>query len=61
MEQSFHVSYREFTTDNLARTAFFQGLIYKNADKIMQFRKHKIQIYSVNNQTITYSVEEDGL
>ena len=59
--ESIHVSYREFTPDDLARTAFYQDLIYKASENVMQFRKHVIRIHSVNNQSITYSVEEDGL
>lgn len=59
--KSLHITYREYTSDNMARQAFFQDLTYDLNTEIVQFRKLKIEVHEATNQNIKYTVLEDGL
>ncbi|MEI6207342.1 MAG: hypothetical protein WCP20_11200 [Desulfuromonadales bacterium] len=58
---TLNLSYREYTSDLLARPAFSQNLIYKTGADIIRFKNIKIQIYEVTNEKITYAVISDEL
>lgn len=58
---SITLLYREFTPNNLARPAFFQNLTYSSKSEFIRFKKIKIQIHQATNESITYTVIEDGL
>jgi hypothetical protein len=58
---SIKIVYREYTPDNLAKTAFFQNLTYDIDSKVIRFKKLKITINNVNNEEINFTVTEDGL
>jgi len=60
-KDSFMLTYREYTNDDLARPSFFQNLTYdKNMDKI-RFRNLLIKIYSIDNEKIVFAVLNDKL
>jgi hypothetical protein len=58
---SLNFTYREYTPDNLARTAFFQNITYQADAKQIRFKDFIIRIEDVSNEKITYTVLEDGL
>jgi hypothetical protein len=58
---SLNVTYREYTPDNLARTAFFQNITYQADAKQIRFKDFVIKIDDISNEKITYTVLEDGL
>jgi len=51
--------YREFTSDDMARPAFYQNLTYPIQSKSIRFKKTKINIVNINEEKITYTVIED--
>ena len=56
---SFSVTYREYTPDNLARPAFYQDLTFSNSSKHIRYKNMRIKIHNVDNEEITYTVVED--
>ena len=56
-----NISYREFTSDNLARSSFYQNLIYDSKQKTIRFRNTVITIHSATNEKIDYTVISDDL
>jgi len=58
---SFLVTYREYTPDNIARPAFTQNLVYENKSEIIRFRNIVIRVHEVTSEKIVYTVIEDGL
>lgn len=58
---SLNVTYREYTPDDIARTAFYQNITYQADAKNIRFRNFEIKIHSASNEKITYTVLEDGL
>jgi hypothetical protein len=58
---SLNVTYREYSSDNMARTAFFQNITYRPDAKDIRFKDFVIQIHDASNEKITYTVLQDGL
>lgn len=58
-KDSFHIAYREFSSDNLARPSFFQTLTYSTASNSIRFKQNLIQVHSVDNEKIVYTVKQD--
>jgi hypothetical protein len=58
---SLNVTYREYTADLIARTAFFQNITYQADAKNIRFKDFVIQIHKASNEKITYTITEDGL
>jgi hypothetical protein len=58
---SLNVTYREYTPDNLARTAFFHNVTYQADAKQIRFKDFVIKIDDISNEKIIYTVLEDGL
>jgi hypothetical protein len=56
---SIFLTYREFTPEDLARTAFYQNLTYNASIGTIRFRKFRFQVHSANNETIEFTVLED--
>ncbi|MDN5923695.1 MAG: hypothetical protein L0H70_01700 [Xanthomonadales bacterium] len=52
--------YREYTPDNMARTAFAQNLTYDRSSPFIQFRNLQIKVLDANNESIRYVVVADG-
>lgn len=53
------ITYREYSPDGMARQAFYQNLVYARGQKIIRFKNLKIQVHSVDNQRIVYTVLSD--
>lgn len=53
-------TYREFSPDDLARTAFYQNLSYDSKAESIRFKAFKIRVHSANSEAIEYTVLEDG-
>jgi hypothetical protein len=58
--QSMNVLYREYSPDDLARTAFFQNLTYDRNASTIRFKGLRLQIHSANNERMEYTVVEDS-
>ena len=58
---SLNATYREYTTEDLARTAFYQNVIYRPDARDIRFKNFVIQIHDSSNEKITYTVHEDGV
>ena len=52
--------YREFTSEDMAKAAFFQNLTCPVDSKTFRFKKIRIGIVDVTDEKITYTVLEDG-
>ncbi len=59
--KSFTITYREYTSDDLARPAFYQNLVYEYGQGQIRFRDTVISIHEATNEKITYTVISDGL
>jgi hypothetical protein len=57
--QAINLTYREYTPDDVARTAFYQNLTYDSKVESIRFRKLRIQIHSATNEEIDLTVLED--
>jgi hypothetical protein len=55
------VTYREFSPENLARSSFYQNLVFDSKQKIIRFRDIVIEVHSATNQNIDFTVISDGL
>jgi hypothetical protein len=58
---SFMITYREYTKDDLARPSFFQNLTYLKTKKQIRFRNLLIEVHSIDNERIVYSVLKDTI
>ena len=54
-------TYREFTSNDMARPAFFQDLTYPLSSRQIRFRDIQIEIASVTAEGVTYAVIADNL
>jgi len=59
--KSISMTYREYTSEDLARPAFYQDLVYESGSKEIRFRDTKILVYEATNGKIIYAVVSDGL
>lgn len=57
---SIYLTYREYSPDDLARTAFYQNLVYERTAKIIVFRNIRIKVHETTSEGIRYTVLEDG-
>lgn len=58
---SLNATYREYTSDDLARPSFFQNLTYQANAKQIRFKDFVIKLHDVSNEKITYTILDDGL
>lgn len=56
-----HVTYREYTPDDLAKPAFSQQLVYSLKAKKIRYRNIDIDVLGATNEKIRYAVISDGL
>ncbi|HEX6858730.1 MAG TPA: hypothetical protein VF138_00820 [Caulobacteraceae bacterium] len=54
-----HLVYREYSPENLARTAFFQELTYPAGAKTIRFRNLVLDVETVDAEAIAYKVVAD--
>jgi hypothetical protein len=58
-KEAIHITYREYSPENLARTAFFQNLTYPSNAKVIRFKGFKILIDEATSESITFKVIEE--
>jgi len=58
-DKQMSFTYREYTPDDVAKTAFFQNLTYPINSKIIRFKSLKIKVHAVTSESITYEVIEE--
>lgn len=58
---SLNVTYREYTSSDLAKPSFFQNVTYQANAKQIRFRDFVIKLHDVSNEMITYTILDDGL
>jgi hypothetical protein len=56
---TINLVYREYTPDDLAKSAFFQNLSYDATATTIRFRKLRIEVSQADNEKITFTVLED--
>jgi hypothetical protein len=57
--RTINLSYREFTTDGMARPAFTQELHYNADEPTLRFRNLQVGIRGATNEKLTYAVLAD--
>jgi hypothetical protein len=57
--QAMRFTYREYSPDDLARTAFFQDLSYPISARTIRFRKLQLDVLGLDDGSITFSVRSD--
>lgn len=57
--QAMRLTYREYSPEDLARTAFFQDLSYPISARTLRFRALAIDVVSVGENGLTYIVRAD--
>ena len=60
LDQTIRFNYREFTSNDIARPAFYQELYYDKGQEFIQFKDTKIKILNISNENIDFIVIEDG-
>lgn len=58
---SINATYREYTSGDLAKPAFYQNLTYQADAKQIRFKDFVIKLHDVSNEKITYTILEDGI
>lgn len=58
--RSITITYREYTSDNIARPAFYQNLVYDVNQKQIRFRNLQILVHNASNEKISYTVLSDS-
>jgi hypothetical protein len=58
---AIQVLYREYTSDNMARPAFSQQLVYNKESKRFRFRDIQVNVRDADNERIVYTVVSDGM
>ena len=56
---TIRLNYREYSPDDLARTAFFQELTYPADQKSLRFRDIKMEVDVADSEKIRFRVVED--
>jgi len=59
-KDAIHITYREYSPEDLARTAFFQNLTYPANAKVIRFKGFKILVDEATSESITFKVVEEG-
>ena len=57
---SLNITYREFSPEGLARTAFYQNLTYEAGSKLITFKNFRVAVESASSESITFTVVSDG-
>jgi hypothetical protein len=59
--KSITFTYREFTSQDLARPAFYQNLVYESGKEQVRFRDTLLRVHEATNEKIVFTVIADGL
>lgn len=57
--QAMRFTYREYSPDDPARTAFFQDFSYPISAKTIRFRKLQLDVLGLDDGSITFSIRSD--
>lgn len=57
--EQIRLSYREFTSDDMARVAYYQELTYNKGTKKIRFRNIQIEVQEATNEYISFVVVAD--
>jgi hypothetical protein len=60
-KDTINVMYREYSSEDMARVAFYQNLVYNRTDDVIRFKNIVLKVHDVTNSQIVYSVLQDGL
>lgn len=55
------ITYREYSSDDMARPAFFQNVVYEVGKQQIRFKDTVLQVFEVSNEKIVFTVVSDGL
>jgi hypothetical protein len=58
--KSIFITYREYTSNDLAKPAFYQNVIYEAGQSQIRFRDTVIRVHEATNERIMYTVTADG-
>jgi len=58
---SLNISYKEYSRDDIARTAFYQNLTFEPTAKQIRFKDFIIEILEATNDKFVYKILADGL
>jgi hypothetical protein len=58
---SLGITYREFTLEDMARTSFYQNIVYETSAKQIRFKNIIFDVIEATNEKIVYKVISDGL
>lgn len=59
--KSITITYREYTSNDLARPAFFLNIVYEAGKERIRFRDTVLQVHEVTNEEIVFTILSDGL
>jgi len=59
--KSFSISYREYTSKDMARPAFYQNLTYQVGQRHLRFKDVVLRVDQVDNEKIVFTVISDGI
>lgn len=54
-----NLTYREFSPDDVARTAFFQELTYPTDSEFLRYKSMKVKVHNVSSEGINFEVVAD--
>ena len=57
--KSIIINYREYTSDDVARPAFYQNLVYESKAEYIRFKNIRIRVHESTNEKIVYTIERD--
>jgi len=57
--KSIIINYREYTSDDVARPAFYQNLVYESKAEYIRFKNIRIRVHEATNEKIIYTIERD--
>jgi hypothetical protein len=60
-KNSMYFTYREYSPDGLARTAFYQNLTYEANSKTIRFKGFRIDVLKSNGEEIKFIVVDDSI
>lgn len=58
-KDSINFLYRVYTSEDMARPAFYQNLTYPRNAKSIRFKSIKINLIDINEERVAYSVVEE--
>jgi hypothetical protein len=59
--KSIIINYREYTSDDIARPAFYQNLVYESKSEYIRFKNIRIRVYEATNEKIVYTMRDDEM